>query len=114
LRPPLFRELLLRLDFLPELLRAPAFLRPPLFAAAMLSLHDEVELSPVPWLELASPASRPDRHASRNKTDCDDELHRCLKTRREYRMQEMCVQYCLPSISPDAIITSKSSSPLAG
>jgi hypothetical protein len=34
------------------------------FAAAMLSLHDEVELSPTPWVEPASPASRPDRHAS--------------------------------------------------
>jgi hypothetical protein len=42
---PLFLELLERLDFL-ELLRAPPFLRPPLFAAAMLSLHDEVEISP--------------------------------------------------------------------
>src|SRR3982751_1949621 len=49
LRPPLLRPVLLRLDFLPpELLRAPPFLRPPLFAAAMMSLHDEVRLSPLP------------------------------------------------------------------
>jgi hypothetical protein len=45
LRPDDFRPLLrLRPELLLELelLRAPPFLRPPLFAAAMLSLHDEV------------------------------------------------------------------------
>jgi hypothetical protein len=36
------------------------------FAAAMLSLHDEVELSPIPLVEPASPASRLDRHANHN------------------------------------------------
>jgi hypothetical protein len=58
----LLRPVLLRLDFLPPaLLRAPPFLRPPLFAAAMLSLHDEVGLSPAPWLKSAGAASRHDR-----------------------------------------------------
>jgi hypothetical protein len=31
------------------------------FAAAMLSLHDEVESSPTPWWNPRFPASRPDR-----------------------------------------------------
>jgi hypothetical protein len=69
------------------------------FAAAMLSLHDEVELSPTPWwsrrvLHRVLTGTR-----ATNRTDCVDELASLLVTRREYRMQEMCVQYFLPSIS---------------
>jgi hypothetical protein len=69
------------------------------FAAAMLSLHDEVELSPTPWwnrrvLHRVLTCTR-----ATNRTDCVDELASLLVTRREYRMQEMCVQCFLPSIS---------------
>jgi len=68
------------------------------FAAAMLSLHDEVELSPVPWwnwrvLHRVLTGTR-----VANRTHCDDELASLLTTRREYRMQEMCVQSFLPPI----------------
>ena len=69
------------------------------FAAAMLSLHDEVELSPTPWwnrrvLHRVLTGTR-----ATNRTDCVDELASLLVTRREYRMQEMCVQCFLSSIS---------------
>jgi hypothetical protein len=69
------------------------------FAAAMLSLHDEVELSPTPWwnrrvLHRVLTGTR-----ATKRTDCVDELASLLVTRREYRMQEMCVQCFLPSIS---------------
>jgi hypothetical protein len=48
-RAPLRAEALrAALLLLPPLFFA-ADLRPRLFAAAMLSLHDEVELSPIPW-----------------------------------------------------------------
>jgi hypothetical protein len=64
-----------------------------------LSLHDEVELSPTPWwnrrvLHRVLTCTR-----ATNRTDCIDELASLLVTRREYRMQEMCVQYDLPPIS---------------
>jgi hypothetical protein len=69
------------------------------FAAAMLSLHDEVELSPTPWwnrrvLHRVLTGTR-----ATNRTDCVDELASLLVTRREYRMQEMCVQ-CFSASTP--------------
>jgi hypothetical protein len=74
-----------------------AALRPRLFAAAMLSLHDEVETLTCTLMEPASPAPRPDRHAVYKGSGCDDERESLLVTRREYRMQEMCVQCFLQS-----------------
>jgi hypothetical protein len=48
-RAALFRARV-RAPFLADALRAALLLLPPrFFAAAMLSLHDEVELSPIPW-----------------------------------------------------------------
>jgi hypothetical protein len=78
---------------LPPLFLA-ALLRPRLFAAAMLSLHDEVELSPIPWW------NRRVLHRVLTGTRVTKELTATtsgslLVTRREYRMQEMCVQYFL-------------------
>jgi hypothetical protein len=99
LRPPFF-AVLLRLDFLPELFRAPPFLRPPLFAAAMLSLHDEVELSQVPRWNQRVLHHVPTGTRVAKQTQCDNELASLLETRREYRMQEMCVQYFSPPVRP--------------
>jgi hypothetical protein len=74
-----------------------ADLRPRFLAAAMLSLHDEVELSLAPrrnWrvLHRVLTGTRVTEH------NCNDELASQFVTRREYRMQEMCVQYFLPPI----------------
>jgi hypothetical protein len=70
------------------------------FAAAMLSLHDEVELSPTPrWNRRVLHRVLTGTRAT-NRTDGVDELASLLVSRREYRMQEMCVQCFLQSIPP--------------
>jgi hypothetical protein len=64
----------------------------------MMSLHDEVSLSPE---QVARRALHRVLTGTRvaARLHCDNELASLLKTRREYRMQEMCVQYSLASIS---------------
>jgi len=96
-RAPLRAEALrAALLLLPPLFFA-ADLRPRLFAAAMLSLHDEVELSPIPWwnrrvLHRVLTGTRVTKELTATTTAAS-----LLVTRREYRMQEMCVQCFLAS-----------------
>jgi hypothetical protein len=75
----------------------------------MLSLHDEVERSPVPrWnrqvlhrVLTGTRVTKPLRRASTFfliVTGTTTSSQSLLVTRREYRMQEMCVQYFFPTI----------------
>jgi hypothetical protein len=70
----------LRLDFLPvERLRAaPPFFRPPLLAAAMMTLHDEVEHSTIPSLKSLTP-HRVLTVASYQGAHCDDDTRHSVQ-----------------------------------
>lgn len=105
LRADALRAALLRLR-VPAAFLAAA-LRPRFFAAAMLSLHDEFELSPAPrWnrrvlhrVLTSTRVTKQLRPASIFPAFADTTSSQSLiVTRREYRMQEMCVQSFLSPI----------------
>ena len=91
----------------------PSWPRPSFHASSLLplsSLHDEVEtLDRIP-METASPASRPDWPAGNTQRPTKSKSR---ATDREYRMQEMCVQYSF-TLTGSCDITSKTASQLAG
>jgi hypothetical protein len=106
LRADALRAALLRLR-VPAAFLAAA-LRPRFFAAAMLSLHDEFELSPAPrWnrrvlhrVLTSTRVTKQLRPASIFPAFADTTSSQSLiVTRREYRMQEMCVQSFLAAIA---------------